>query len=196
MLNTTPIVFLDTETTGLHPDHHHVWEVAAIRVEGDNREEWVWQLEMPDHEHDPTADSINRFHDRRFGPRALTSTSSFCAQFSGFTNGCHLAGAVVSFDEERLRRMMERELVAHGWHYHLIDVENLAVGYLAHAYAHHRPNGTDPNHERLAVTLPPWNSDAVAAAVGVRMSSEDRHTALGDARWAERIYNAVMIPCD
>jgi hypothetical protein len=40
--------------------------------------------------------------------------------------------------------------------------------------------------------LEPWNSDDLSAALGVTVSDEDRHTALGDAKWAMRIYNAVM----
>ena len=37
----------------------------------------------------------------------------------------------------------------------------------------------------------PWKSDDLSAALGVTVSDEDRHTALGDAKWAMRIYDAV-----
>lgn len=39
----------------------------------------------------------------------------------------------------------------------------------------------------------PWKSEDLSRRVGVEPPGEDeRHTALGDARWAERIYNAIM----
>ena len=37
----------------------------------------------------------------------------------------------------------------------------------------------------------PWKSDDLSAALGIKVSDEDRHTALGDARWARAIYDAV-----
>lgn len=40
--------------------------------------------------------------------------------------------------------------------------------------------------------LPPWNSNDMSRAVGVEPDDFDRHTALGDARWAKAIYEAVM----
>ena len=60
----------------------------------------------------------------------------------------------------------------HRWHYHLVDVEALAAGKLGIA--------------------PPWKSDELSAALGVTITEDDRHTALGDAKWAMRIYDAVM----
>jgi hypothetical protein len=59
-----------------------------------------------------------------------------------------------------------------------VDVENLAVGYLAGIGS---------------VFTPPWNSDRLSEALGLEPVDEsERHTALGDARWAMRIYDAVM----
>ena len=75
------------------------------------------------------------------------------------------------------------------WHYHIIDVESLAAGWLA--------AGTDPMEPRTEETgpdkcTPPWDSNELSLAVGVDPKTFDRHTALGDARWAKAIYNAVM----
>lgn len=40
---------------------------------------------------------------------------------------------------------------------------------------------------------PPWKSDDLGLALGVEpCPEEDRHTALGDARWVKRIYDTVM----
>jgi hypothetical protein len=82
---------------------------------------------------------------------------------------------------------------AHGilpsWHYHLICAENLAVGYL-----HGRRHGEGADREwsnAIADIGLPWKSDELSAALGVRISDEDRHTALGDAKWAMAVYDAA-----
>src|SRR5690606_35277881 len=71
---------------------------------------------------------------------------------------------------------------APGWHHHLIDAEALAVGYPPGIPGERPPFP----HERL-----PWASDTLSRAVGVDPDDFDRHTALGDARWARAIYDAI-----
>jgi DNA polymerase III epsilon subunit-like protein len=39
---------------------------------------------------------------------------------------------------------------------------------------------------------PPWNFDAMLAVFGLQYAEEDRHTALGDARMARDLYDAVL----
>lgn len=65
------IVFIDTETTGLDPEYHEVWEVAIIvrDTEAPPEDEdvsWVWQLEVDLGKADPIALNIGRFHERRW----------------------------------------------------------------------------------------------------------------------------------
>ena len=202
----TKICFIDTETTGLDPDRHAIWEVALITPDGG---EHVWQFPVDEMAADPFALNIGRYWERHWDTdndvpvlnaiyeahnaksrrknfpdkgRAIRPDSTWARRFRDLTAGYHLAGAVVSFDEERLRRLLHSLGVLHRWHYHLIDVEALAAGYLA-SMAH----GLD-NLDPLQL---PWDSDALSAALGVTVSDEDRHTALGDARWARAIYDAV-----
>ena len=205
----TRICFIDTETTGLDPDRHAIWEVALITPDGD---EHVWQFPVDEMAADPFALNIGRYWDRRWGTdndvsvlnaiyeahnaksrrknfpdegRAIRPDSTWARRFRDLTAGCHLAGAVISFDEERLRRLLHSLGVLHRWHYHIIDVEALAVGYLAAKIS--ASNGAAyPGLISL-----PWDSDMLSAALDVTVSVEDRHTALGDARWARAIYNAV-----
>ncbi len=40
--------------------------------------------------------------------------------------------------------------------------------------------------------IPPWDSNKLSLAVGVDPDDFDRHTALGDARWAKAIYERVI----
>ncbi|HTE66667.1 MAG TPA: hypothetical protein VK736_10485, partial [Candidatus Binatia bacterium] len=76
------------------------------------------------------------------------------------------------------------------WHYHLIDVEALAVGWLSGLRSE-----TTLATGAYAGFVPslPWDSDDLSRACGVEPASEaERHTALGDARWAMRLYDAIV----
>lgn len=225
---TAPICFVDTETTGLHPDDHEIWEVGLILPDGD---EWSWMLPVDLGRADPYALKIGGFHDRHpqgdnniqarpghddgaplRGPwsqwsseaRWCPSLQVFAAEFCKLTADLHLVGAVVSFDEERLRRLARRNGACPDWHYHLIDVENLAVGYLS-LVVHQLNlgfsdtgvwyNPTNDEYtlaELTELVTPPWESADLSRAVGVVPDLFDKHTALGDARWAKAIYQSVM----
>ena len=123
------VVFVDTETTGLDPDIHEIWEVGLIV--GDV--ELSWQLPVDLGRADTKALEISRFYERR-DDADLTRLASFgliqefATEFEKLTRGMHLVGAVVSFDEERLRKLLKNNGAAPGWHYHLVDVEALAAG--------------------------------------------------------------------
>jgi hypothetical protein len=82
------------------------------------------------------------------------------------------------------------------WHYHLQDVETLAVGYLTalRRFVPESPEiaGLTPGQLATLGDLP-WDSEFLSSALGVPVpSGEDRHTAIGDARWARDVYDAVM----
>lgn len=180
---TNRIAFVDTETLGLDPDRHAIWEVGLVLYDADAQtatSEHLWQLQLSDEQieaGDPVGMEIGRF-DERYEAATATSVENFLFSFIELTRGTHLAGAVVSFDEERLRRLAASHGREHAWHYHLIDVEVLALGYWSSAYG------------REAIPLP-WKSDWIAGELDVEISEEDRHTALGDARWAMRMYEAI-----
>jgi hypothetical protein len=189
------LAFVDCETTGLDPDRHEVWEVGLILREvppadriptatniaaADVESHWL----LPVHrlgQADPKALEIGRFHDRhpqghgshgKADRLVPTPLDTFADEFAWLTKGAHLVGAVVSFDEERLRRLLQRHNALPEWHYHLVDVEALAAG-------------------RLGIP-PPWNSGDLTATMGIYPSANAVHTAMGDARWARDLYDAVM----
>lgn len=179
------LCFLDTETTSLDADTGEIWEVGMItRDTGENgatETEDHWFLPVTLEHADPISLDIGRYHERHPQGNAYDGTTKtplpggceFAHGFAGLTHNAHLAGNVVSFDADRLRKLLRAYGVMPSWHYHLVDVEALVAGRLGLA--------------------PPWNSRDLSAAIGVEMpTDEERHTALGDAYWAMRLYDAAM----
>lgn len=203
------VVFVDTETTGLDPERHEIWECATIEEDG---RETVWQLPVDLGRADAIALKIGGFHERRWpsvwgsarnsqAERALaqelTDPRTFAGEFAEITRGCHLVGAVVSFDAQRLDKLLRSNGALAEWHYHLIDVEAMAVGHIAaRATAMRQANGEgkDGSDALRAAIGPPWKSVDLSRNVGVDPDNTEfaKHTALGDARWARAMYYAII----
>lgn len=167
------LVFVDTETTGLDPDRHEIWEIALIYPHRGTWAEYERQIHVSLRNAEPGALRINRYYERFDGKRAFHAME-VAESIARLTAGKHLVGAVPDFDARFMEKMLRDAGYAPAWHYHLVDVESLAAGAL-----------------RLE---PPWKSDDLGRALGVPPSlEEERHTALGDARWAKRLYDAVMV---
>lgn len=186
-----PIVFVDTETDGVHSTRK-AWEVALIRRNPhtglDDELSFFVRINLRDS--DPQGLTVGGFYDRHPVGRQLAkfpigavarpqeptgkllTTTEAAQTVASWTHGAHIVGNVPSFDTITLDRLMRGEGVLPTWHHHLICVQNLAVGWLA-------AQGVKPQI--------PWRSDDLAALCGVPpLPAEDRHTALGDARWAKR----------
>lgn len=195
---TAPLCFIDTETTGVHPDRK-VWEVAMIRRDGDREQIADFFVDVDLSQADLFGLNIGQFYDRhpagrwfsnQGGPTELPKGSNSGRHLdretaarivARFTHGAHLVGAVPNFDTETLAPLLREQGYLPAWHYHLIDVEALAVGYLAGRFS-----------RRPADSLP-WKSDEISTMCGVEPATdEERHTALGDARWAMRLYDAIV----
>lgn len=215
-----PIVFVDTETTGLLPDVHEIWEVGLIYMDtehdsvdrhwlarhgispehpnvttwddkgerfGIRRWVWkekVWLLPVDLGRADPISLEISGYYGRRRGMTA--SKADFAREFERLTRHKHMCGNVVSFDMERLSILLRANGACPGWHYHPVDVENLAAGWVMGKYSDNEPA------EAQAISLP-WKSDELSLACGVEPpTGNDRHSAIGDARWAKRWYEALF----
>lgn len=192
----TKICFIDTETTSLRPDRR-AWDIAIItRQEGEPADvEHQWFIDTEDLDlgnADLISLRVGRFHERhpQYHVRASSAPATWpadeadaMAEIEMITRGAHLVGAVPNFDAEVLAARMRAHGICPSWHYHLIDVEGLAVGYLV-------TMASDGLRATGALELP-WNSGALSAALGVVTDEEARHTALGDARWARAIYDAI-----
>ena len=80
-------------------------------------------------------------------------------------------------DSLRLAYLLRCNGFEPAWHYHPIDISSMAKGWLAAA-------GRLPS--------PPWKSDQLSLALGVDPADYPRHTAMGDARWCQAQYDAVL----
>lgn len=181
------LVFMDTETLGLDIDAP-IWEFAAVRRNfydgGVVKEQELhifihhyakpW-LEGPD----ALPEEFAADYHKRFNPGEAYGKSGAAEVIAGFLSGRpHIVGAVPDFDTSRIRhQLLAPAHIPDPWHYHLIDVENVVVGFLA---------------GRSMLMQPPWKSDDLSAAIGVDPAQFERHTAMGDVRWTMAQYDAVM----
>jgi DNA polymerase III epsilon subunit-like protein len=193
------LVFCDTETTGLHPDLHRVWEIAMVhrRPAADpdtapvTTEHLIYVRDVELGTADPYALRVGRFYDRHpaytdRGRRtnvqggepaaALVLTEAEAARLvHQVTRGALLVANNAAFDADLLARLLRRHHLTPAWDYHLVDVAALTLGRLR------RP--------------PPYRSDQLYAELGVEPAPPElRHTAMGDALWVERVYDAVFGP--
>ncbi|OBB15076.1 hypothetical protein A5761_15160 [Mycolicibacterium setense] len=203
------IVFMDTETLGVHIDAP-IWEFAAIRRNFyDGAVVKEHELHMFIHHYakpwltgdDALPEQFQADYRQRFDASIAYGKSGAAEVISGFLAGKpHIVGAVPNFDTERISHQLLRPAhVPDPWHYHLIDVEALVMGYLhgvaARAVDEARMRGEVPNPDwvdRQAQGRPPWKSDDLSNAIGVDPEQFDRHTAMGDVLWVKAQFDAVM----
>lgn len=174
------IVFMDTETLGVHLSSP-IWEFAAIRRDANGAEAslhmfihhdvYPWFDDLP-------AEFQSDYTKRWNGTEAFEIDEAAHRIHVFLADRPHIVGAVPNFDTERIdHQLLHPTGLIPPWHYHLIDVENLAVGWLA---------------ARGELMAPPWKSDQLSAAIGVDPTRFDRHTAMGDVRWVMAQYDAIM----
>jgi hypothetical protein len=191
-----PIVFLDTETDGIHPDRK-VWEVAMIRRDDTIQSETQFYVDIDLSTADPFGLKVGGFYTRHPRGRFLSGLAgddgqdyvrpAFLAaqEVARWTHGATIVGAVPSFDAEVLSRLLRNHGLTPAWHYHLIDVEPMAAGWLAGC-------GTGMASPQDHVVSLPYKSDELSRACGIDPPTDDeRHTALGDAQWAMRWYDRL-----
>lgn len=180
------LVFTDSETTGLYASHADVWEIALIDWNPGTQdwEEHVWHVRPDLRYADPMSLQINHFYER-MADLNWDDDFKVAVELATRTAGKHLVGACPWFDAT----FYEKFMVAHGlrnaWHYHMIDVEALAIGFLS---------GRLMEQQSSTLELPlPWKSDWLSETLGLtRPEKKDRHTALGDAREVKMVFEFIM----
>ncbi|MDF2847102.1 MAG: hypothetical protein K0R97_1084 [Oerskovia sp.] len=131
---------------------------------------------------------------------SLRSEYQAAVTIEQWTRGAILVGSNPGFDKEVVEPMLHRAGLTPAWHYRPVDVATLAAGFL---------HGVRRSAELVesvglkaaaleqllvepAVLEVPWSSDALSRAVGLPpVPDEERHTAMGDARWVQRLYNLI-----
>lgn len=199
------IAFVDTETTGLDPVRHTVWEVAVIRREDTGIEtEYLWQIRPTKaelHTAEPDALRINRYHERIAvpdgseaadiltldGPAPLSYLDAAAQIFKALT-GTVMVGSNPHFDASFLHRLLRTGTVP--WHYRPVDIATLAAGRkLGMVEMVRRFGGKEYPSDEVSF---PFSSRDLSRWVGVEPPGDDvAHTALGDARWARDVFDAV-----
>lgn len=144
------IVFVDLETTGLHPSRHHIWEAAIIiRDPGCDDIEHEWQIPADLPTAEPAALRIGRFYERRALKDDLEGLANLAEFLARTLNDAHLAAAVPSFDAGFLSRFLRSHSQCPAWHHRLICVESMA------ALGRDTPYGLDNTAVQLGVTFDP-----------------------------------------
>ncbi len=185
------LAFIDIETTETHPELRRAWDIGLIiRTPDGDQIERQWFIACGDLDlgnANPYALAVGKFYERH--PQASTdlletpvrSERAVMAAIEKLTRGARLVAWNVEFDATTLDRRMRANGILPAWDYHLIDVRPLAAGCIL------------ANLEGGWVKSPVfWDSAEITEALEVPLPpEEDRHTALGDARWHMALYDAV-----
>lgn len=183
-----PLVFVDVETTGLHPDRARIWEIATIRrtaARDASRSIFISDVNLADA--DPSALAIGDFYGRHpeyssviRSEDSITNEAEAARSVMLATAGATLVGVNPAFDADLLGRMLRRRGLAPGWHHHLIDMTAAARGWLSSVHADPPPlQASSADLSRACGVTPPGPGEA--------------HTALGDAEWARRWYDHIFV---
>jgi hypothetical protein len=204
----TPVAFVDCETTHLDAEIGEAWEVAVIFREADavhapgSDIEYVWQIRPDLTVADPESLRIGRFEERFAVPRyveaaftgyetgpvvPMTRDQAVSAILS-ILRGAVLVGSNPGFDDRFLRKLLGPGSAQ--WHYRPVDIATLAAGRkLGMVEMVRRAGGKAMPSDEIRF---PFSSRDLSRWTGVEPPSGDvAHTALGDARWARDVFDAV-----
>jgi hypothetical protein len=163
---TNSLVFLDTETTGLDPARHEVWEVAVAVEDGPIG---TYRLPHSIATADPKALELNGYWGRANLPGA---TDAYDLELREILTGATIVGSNPAFDTAFLRA---RWGVA-PWHHRLVAVESMAL----QAFGWDRPRGLAD----VRAALVEWG-------IAGKDIPEPDHTAAGDVATLRAVYRAL-----
>jgi hypothetical protein len=191
------LAFTDTETPHLKWRGRVPWEIAIISRRPDGRRaERVWQIRPDMATANPESLRYGRY-DERFAipeghdaayidPRGVLYPRPLCtavAEIADALDGAVIIGSNAQFDANWISELLHQHRIEPTWHYRPVCVATRAEGALA---------VIDPQWVAEQATKGPISSYALSRHLGVEPPAKDvAHTALGDARWHEALYDAV-----
>ena len=205
---TRPGVILDTETGGLDPAVHALWEVATIVAGEDGKPaEHLYRMEPDLSAAEPRALEVNRYYERTAGmehdrqrPNGIhdlasmhdpaagywTSPKALAPALAFWLSGVTIVAANPTFDAGFLSTFLRSHGCAPAWHYRLRDIGSMAYGYLK---ARQAAGDLYP----LCDEPPPMDAstDDFAVALGIDPSQFERHSALGDCRLVAAMLDVI-----
>lgn len=203
----TPITFVDCETTHLHAEVGDAWEVAVIRRDPDGIEtENLWHIRVDLTVADPESLRIGGYTERFAVPdgadavaireypdgstmREHLTRRDVCDAIGELLAGAILVGSNPGFDDRFLRKLLGPGSAP--WHYRPVCIATLAAGRKLGMVEMATSLGGKryPSDE-----VPfPFSSRDLSRWTGVEPPGNGvAHTALGDARWARDVFDAVV----
>lgn len=158
------LIYLDTETSGLDPIDHEMWEVAFAVDDGE-----IVTMHKPllrEHRAEKIALEMNRYHERLDFKANPWRTHVLREALAGAT----IVGANPAFDTAFLREYLDGAI----WHHRLLDVEAMAYVLLRTP----KPEGLSTIAERL-------RTDGYDIA-------EPDHTAASDVACVRDVHKALL----
>lgn len=191
-----PLVFVDTETTGLTKSDQ-VWEVAAVRRDPDGTTHEIHQfIDHDRHLCRRLPKAFRNDHDSRFpGCGGAISRSEAAQELRKFlpTGKFVWVGSNPEFDFRYLDELVAEILDATysrpagiNRYHHAVDVHTLMLGYLAGQHQQQSPHGIAAH-----ITYPAISTEDLSRAIGVEPDEYERHTAMGDVLWTIAIWDRI-----
>lgn len=200
------LAFMDIETVTLDPGPDVTWEIGVItRDEGRPDQEWRFQLRPNMAKADPESLKIGRFDERyelagkrtqaiAWSPAngsepAKLTYGALALTLHSLLSGRSIFGICPSFDTLRVGLFLRKQWGNGGayrdpFHYQPHDVEDEVAGYL-------RGDQFGPVPADDPVLAVPRPTELLSKWVGVDPTNYELHTALGDARFARDLHDAV-----
>lgn len=189
------LAFIDTETTGLNELYDVPWEIAAIihDTETASRVAHLWHPKLPlgmrERIFHSGAAEVNHFFDRE--PDIDWQQRDWVAdKVREALKGAHPVGNNIKFDISMLRSLYRSDWkigikdYKDAWNYQSIELTSMAV--LAAAWS---------RVERDIRNTVPWKTEDLFRSLGVEpLQGEQRHIAMSDALWCERVFEALFGP--